>query len=62
MNFEHPIRLGNKFEITQIEPTVSTVTAQVSSTEQEKEPTTKKKKGPSKGLKLGKKKHEEEDY
>lgn len=58
VNFENPIKLGNKFEISTYEPTqtVSTTTNIETETKLKKD-----KKVPSKGLKLSKKKQEEEE-
>ncbi len=70
MNFENPIRLKDKFEIMTLEESVSisSVTATVSqsnvesSTEIKPSSYKSENKVPSKGLKLTKKKQEEENY
>jgi hypothetical protein len=65
VNFEHPIRLKEKFEITPIEETVSNNVASAAKVESSPElkPQKAENKLPSKGLKLSKKKQEEgEDY
>jgi hypothetical protein len=59
VNFENPIKLGNKFEISTYEPT-STVSSTTTNNETETK-LKKDKKMPSKGLKLSKKKQEDED-
>jgi hypothetical protein len=66
VNFEHPIRLKEKFEITPIEETVNNnVLASPAKVESSPEvkPYKPENKVPTKGLKLSKKKQEEaEDY
>jgi hypothetical protein len=52
VNFDNPIRLGEKFEIVQIEKTKEST--------KESETAKKEKKAPSKGLRLGKKKTDDE--